>query len=239
MQPIPFQYHPEIIERYPALVGGVIVGGSVKNGATPPDLLALYQDEQRRVLERIGDMPLSQIESLAAWRGVFRSFGVDPTQIRSACEALLRRLTKQGDIPSINTLVDIGNLVSIRYAIPIAVVDMRAAKGAITVHFADGSERFTNLSTTDVIHPDAGEVIFSDEDKLVFARRWCWRQSDQSAAREDTQNIIITVEAQHATARQDVEAAMRDLMGLLREYVGAEMRGAIVSDANTSPTTEM
>ena len=39
---------------------------------------------------------------------------------RSAAEALLRRLTKQGSIPSINTLVDIGNLVSIRYALPVA-----------------------------------------------------------------------------------------------------------------------
>jgi hypothetical protein len=47
-------------------------------------------------------------------------------------------------------LVDIGNLVSIRYAIPIAVVDRRAAKGVITVHFADGTEHFTNLGTTEV-----------------------------------------------------------------------------------------
>jgi DNA/RNA-binding domain of Phe-tRNA-synthetase-like protein len=229
MLSIPFQYHPDIIARYPTLVGGVIAGSSVKNGATPPELLALYQAEQRKVLERIGGTPLSQIESLAAWRGVFRSFGVDPTQIRSACEALLRRLTKQGDIPSINMLVDIGNLVSIRYAIPIAVVDLRAARGAITVHFADGTERFTNLGTTDVVNPDVGEVIFSDEDKLVFARRWCWRQSDQSAAREDTRNIIVTVEAHHATARQDVESGIQDLMTLLSKYAGGELSYQLLS----------
>jgi DNA/RNA-binding domain of Phe-tRNA-synthetase-like protein len=219
-----FQYHPEIMERYPTLAAGIIVGDGVTNGQTPPELLALYQEEQRKVLERIGDMPLSQIESLAAWRSVFRSFGVDPTQIRSACEALLRRLTKQGDIPSINTLVDIGNLVSIRYAIPVAVVDRRAAKGAITVHFADGTERFTNLGTTEVVNPDVGEVIFSDEDKLVFARRWCWRQSDQSASREDTQKIVVTVEAHHANGREDVKAALQDLMGLFERFTGGELR---------------
>lgn len=223
-----FQYHPDIIARYPTLVGGIIVGDGVTNGQTPPELLALYQEEQRKVLERIGDTPLSQIESLAAWRGVFRSFGIDPTQIRSACEALLRRLTKQGDIPSINTLVDIGNLVSIRYAIPVAIVDRRAAKGAITVHFADGTERFTNLGTTEVVNPDVGEVIFSDEGKLVFARRWCWRQSDQSAAREDTQNIVITVEAHHTNGRQDVNVAIQDLMGLLERFTGGELRSEML-----------
>src|SRR4051794_16033638 len=113
-----FQYHPDILARYPHLVGGVLIAYDVRNGASSAELLNAYSAEQQATLARIGDTPLSQIESLAAWRGVFRSFGVDPTQIRSAGEALLRRVTKQGDIPSINTLVDIGNLVSIRYALP-------------------------------------------------------------------------------------------------------------------------
>lgn len=223
-----FRYHPEILQRYPTLVAGIIVGEGLSNSPTPPDLLTLYSEEQRRVRERIGDTPLSQLDSLAAWRGVFRSFGVDPTQVRSACEALLRRLTKQGDIPSINMLVDIGNLISIRYALPIAIVDRRAAQGPITVHVADGSECFTNLGTDDVVHPDVGEVIFSDAQKLVFARRWCWRQSAQSAARDDTRAVVVTIEGHHASARQDVEAATRDVLELLERYAGGTFRSAVL-----------
>ncbi len=211
-----FQYHPDILARYPNLVGGVIVAHGVRNGATPPALLAAYRAEQEATLARIGATPLSQIESLAAWRAAFRGFGVDPTQIRSACEALLRRLTKQSDIPSINLLVDIGNLVSIRYALPVAMFDLRAASGAITVRFADGTERFTNLGQTEISHPDPGEVIFADETGLVFARRWCWRQSDQSASREDTSDLLVTVEAQHEGGRAAVESALRDLTALLQ-----------------------
>src|SRR5262245_52096154 len=115
-----FQYHPDILTRYPDVVGAAILAREVTNGPTPSRLLALYEDEQQQVLQRIGSTPLSQIESLAAWRRAFRGFGVDPTQYRSASEALLRRLTKKGNIPSINLLVDLGNLVSIRYGVPIA-----------------------------------------------------------------------------------------------------------------------
>jgi DNA/RNA-binding domain of Phe-tRNA-synthetase-like protein len=125
---------------------------------------------------------LSQIPALAAWRSAFRGFDVDPTQYRSASESLLRRLPKKGDIPSINLLVDLGNLVSIRYALPVAVFDTRALQGAVSVHFANGSERYTTLGQSEVDHPEPGEVVFSDETGLVIARRWCWRQSDQSAA---------------------------------------------------------
>ena len=37
-----------------------------------------------------------------------------------------------GDIPSINTLVDIGNLVSIRYVLPIAIVDTGPPGNGVT-----------------------------------------------------------------------------------------------------------
>ena len=223
-----FQYHPDILARYPNVVGGVIVAHGVRNGASSPELLADYQAEQQASLARIGDTPLSQIESLAAWRAVFRSFGVDPTQVRSACEALLRRLTKQGDIPSINTLVDIGNLVSIRYGLPVAMVDLRSATGAITVKFADGTESFTNLGQPEVTRPDIGEVIFADEAGLVFARRWCWRQSDQSASREDTTDLLVTVEAQHENSRAEVEAAVEDLTTLLQRFTGSTLSSALL-----------
>jgi DNA/RNA-binding domain of Phe-tRNA-synthetase-like protein len=215
-----FRYHPAIVARYPNVVGGVILARGMTNGPAPEDLQAAFRAEQQATLRRIGDTPLSQIESLAAWRSVFRSFDVDPTQYRSAAEALLRRLTKKGDIPSINMLVDLGNLVSIRYAIPVAVFDTRALQGAVTVHFADGSERYTTLGQDEVEHPEPGEVVFSDETKLVIARRWCWRQSDQSAAQEDTTQAIITVEAHHAEGQKDIDAALEDLLALLRAFAG-------------------
>lgn len=223
-----FQYHPDILTRYPRVVGGAILARDVKNGPTPAPLQALYEAEQQQVLQRISTTPLSQIESLAAWRRAFRGFGVDPTQYRSASEALLRRLTKKGNIPSINLLVDLGNLVSIRYGLPVAVFERSTLQGTVTVHFADGSELYSELGESAEDHPEPGEVVFSDESKLVVARRWCWRQSEASAAGAQTRECVITVEAHHATGRQDIEAALHDLLALLKEYAGGSFTEAIL-----------
>ena len=138
-----FSYEPEITRRFPTIVGGVIHAVGLTNGPSSPDLVAAFQAEQAAALARIGDTPLSEVPSLAAWRRAFRAFGVDPTAYRSAGEALLRRLTKQGSIPSINTLVDIGNLVAIRYALPVAMFDLGALTGGITVRIASGEEVMT------------------------------------------------------------------------------------------------
>src|SRR5713101_1417068 len=227
-----FRYHPDILARYPGIAGGVILARGMTNGPTPKDLQAAFHAEQQATLQRIGTTPLSQVESLAAWRSAFRSFDVDPTQYRSAAEALLRRLTKKGDIPSINLLVDLGNLVSIRYALPVAVFDTRALQGTVTVHFAGGTERYTTLGQAGVEHPEPGEVVFSDETGLVIARRWCWRQSEQSAAQPETTDAIITVEAHQAGGRRDIEAALNDLLELLIKYTGGTFISAILDTKN-------
>lgn len=213
-----FGYAPEIVEQFPSVVGGVIHATGLTNGPTPPDLLGAFQAEQAVVIARIGDTPLSELPSLAAWRRTFRAFGVDPTGYRSAAESLLRRLTKQGSIPSINTLVDLGNLVSIRYGLPVAIFDQAAATGGTTVLFASGTERFTDLGSGERETPETGEVIFADEAGLVSARRWCWRQSAESASGPTTTEVLVTVEGHHDRAAADVQAALADLEELLERH---------------------
>lgn len=231
--PRTFRYHPAIIQRYPSLAGGVILASGLRNGRPPDALAQHYTREQEAVKQRLGTTPLSDLPQLAAWRAAFREFGIDPTQYRSAAEALLRRLTKKGDIPSINTLVDIGNLVSIRYALPVAVLDVQAMTGALTVHFAEGSERFTPLGEAAAENPAPGEVVFSDENGMVAARRWCWRQSDQSAARDTTTDVIITVEAHHNSAAADVANAVADLCDLLTTYAAGTFISGILGSTQS------
>ena len=229
-----FRYDPAIIEHFPTIVGGVIHATGVHNDPTPPRLAAAFRDQIFATRTRIGETPLSELPTLAAWRKVFRGFGVDPTQYRSAAEALLRRLTKQGELPSIGTLVDLANLVSIRYALPVAVFDQRGVSGGTIVRFARGDEGWTDLGSSAAEHPEPGEVIFADAVDVVSARRWCWRQSAASAAREDTTEILVTVEGLHGTADQDVTRALADLEALLAAHAApATLRSAVLRARNS------
>ena len=48
------------------------------------------------------------------------------------------------------------------------------------------------------------------------------------AAKNPQDTVLITVEAHHATARQDIEAALHDLLSLLKEYAGGSATSAIL-----------
>jgi DNA/RNA-binding domain of Phe-tRNA-synthetase-like protein len=228
-----FQYDPGIVERFPTVVGGVIHVEGVANGPSSPELADAFAAEQRAVLERLGETPLSEVPSLAAWRRAFRAFGVDPTAYRSAAEALLRRLTKQGSIPSINTLVDIGNLVSIRYGLPVAMFDLGSIDDGLTVRFATGDESFTDLGSGAIERPEPGEVIFIDESGHVAARRWCWRQSAESASSTSTTAVLVTVEGHHDDARHDVDAAIADIERLLTSFAAPSSIQSGIVDAGS------
>jgi DNA/RNA-binding domain of Phe-tRNA-synthetase-like protein len=213
-----FGYDDAIIERYPAVRAGVIHASGLVNGPSSPALLEEHRAGQEAATQRLAATAIADLPPVAAWRRVFASFGAKPTQYRNAAEALLRRLTKQGDIPTLDTLVDLGNLVSIRYALPVAVIDQAGVAGSITVRFATGDELFDDLGSSGTVHPEPGEVIFTDEKNQVSARRWCWRQSAQSATSPTTTDALIVVEGHHDTAAEDTAHAATDLTRLLASY---------------------
>ncbi len=211
----PFSYSQPILERFPAVRARYLHATGVSNGPTPPPLAAAYAEAQRAASARLATTPLAEWPSIHAWRRAFSAFGVKPSQYRSAPESLLRRLEKQGEIPSISTLVDLGNLVSISYGLPVAVIDLATVRLPIEVRFAVGDEAFEDLGGEGVTHPEPGEVIFVDAAGVVVARRWCWRQSVPSATRPATTEVFIVTEALHDDAERDVAAAARRLEELM------------------------
>ena len=177
----PFGYDAAVLQRYPTIRAGVVRATGLSNGPSGPELRDEYGAVQRAAADRLRGTAVAELPSIAAWRRAFTAFGVKPTQYRNAAEALLRRLTKHGDLPCINTLVDIGNLVSIRHAMPVAVLDLASIADPITVRFATGTEAFVDLGATGAVHPEPGEVIFVDRDDVVSCRR---RRRGERAARQ-------------------------------------------------------
>ena len=210
-----FVYDPSVTAAYPTIRAGLLEATGLINGASSPALLAEYKAVQVDVRARLAGTGIADIASIAAWRRAFTRFGAKPTQHRSAVEALMRRLTKQGDIPPISSLVDTGNLISIRYALPVAVIDTSSIDRPINVRFASGSETFIELGSQEPAHPEPGEVIFIDQADHVSARRWCWRQSAKSATGPTTTRALFVIEGHHDQASVEIDSALADLKDLL------------------------
>lgn len=175
--------------------------------------------------QRLAGRTESDLPEIQAWRHAFAKMGLKPTQYRCASEALLRRLRKDGGLPSLHPLVDLCNAVSVAYAIPIAAIDLGRVSGNLQVRPALGTERYETFAG-DVEYPEVGEVIFADDSHRAHARRWVNRQSGYSAVSEKTVDVLVVAEGMHTTAAADVG----ELIGALRTSISTRWPSASIGE---------
>jgi DNA/RNA-binding domain of Phe-tRNA-synthetase-like protein len=118
-------------------------------------ILALAE-RQERAFELEG---LSEYERIAAVRGLQRSFGFDPTRYRPSSEALLRRVLKGQGLPQINSAVDVNNLCSLEFLLPMCIYDLRHVRGRVCVRIGRAAESY----------PGIGRQVFQAEHKVIIA----------------------------------------------------------------------
>ena len=169
-----------------------------------------------RTEQRLASGPESAMPEIAAWRDAFGKMGLKPTQYRCASEALLRRYRKEKSLPALHPLVDLLNVVSMVYAIPIALFDCARIGAGISVRPASGSEIYETFQGENE-NPVQNEIIFSDEAGNAHSRRWTHRQSARSAVNGETADALIVAEALHAQARGDIASLERELTPQLQE----------------------
>ena len=210
-----FQHSDQIWTDFPELAAGVLVATGITGGG---EAAARVADRAKPFYARADDLLAgaseAELAQIRAWRTAFARMGLKPTQYRCAAESLLRRYRKEGTLPAVHPVVDLCNAISLAYAVPIAVLDTDRISGPLTVRYADGSERYSSFSG-ETEHPYPGEVIFADQAGNVHARRWCHRQSAQSAVSAATTSALIVAEAMHESARSDVARLISTAAGEL------------------------
>lgn len=225
---VTYTVHEEIFRRFPGYVRGVVVAHGVANGPSPPELDELLREAEQSVRDRLTLDNLIENPRIGAWRDAYRSFGAKPSEYRSSIEAMARRALRGDRLPSINALVDIGNVVSLRHLLSAGGHAIDVLTGDIELRFARGSEVFVPFGTTTPEHPLAGEVIFT-EGETVLTRRWTWRQAHHTLTLPDTTAIEFNVDGLPPVGRGEVETACEELAGLVQRFCGGAIRVKILS----------
>src|SRR5579872_7214224 len=102
---------------------------------------------------------LAEYAQIAAVRGLQKSFGFDPTRYRPSSEALLRRVLKGQGLYQINTAVDVNNLCSLEFLLPMCIYDLRNVAGQIVVRVGEPGEEY----------PGIGRQVFQIAHKVIIA----------------------------------------------------------------------
>lgn len=241
MSHLHYTIEPAVFDRFPDYVRGVVFACDVQNGDSPPALVAHLRAAEAEARARLTLDTLTAHPRIAAWREAFRTLGYKPGDFRPSIEALLRRVLRGQDLPTINALVDIGTVISLRHLLPIGGHAIDVLTQDIALRPATGEEVFIPFGSEELEHPLPGEFIFVEGD-VVLTRRWSWRQAQHTLVTLETRALEFNVDGLPPVTRGEVEAICREVSELVTCFCNGDTRVALlardqpqVSFATSSP----
>jgi DNA/RNA-binding domain of Phe-tRNA-synthetase-like protein len=94
-------------------------------------------------------------------RQLYKSFRLDPTKHRPSSEALWRRLRDKNDFPSVNPLVDLTNLLSLKFQVCFGLYDLERVHGPVHIALGDAGDSYQGIRKENLNF--AGRIVLRDD----------------------------------------------------------------------------
>jgi DNA/RNA-binding domain of Phe-tRNA-synthetase-like protein len=231
MKEIFYTITEDVFSPFPEYVRGVVVARDVRNGPAPAELTALLREAEESLRERLGTGDVAAYPRIASWREAFRKTGVKPAEFRSSIEAMARRVVKGQEIPSINALVDIGNVLSLRRLVPVGGHALDEVKNDLVLRAATGQETFVPFGSTGTEHPLPGEIVFAEGD-VVLTRRWSWRQGNHTLTLPESRSVEFNVDGLPPVSAGEVESICGEVIELVTRFCGGTFETGLLCAAS-------
>ena len=222
-----FILDPSFLELFPECRIGVLVCKGIDNHVKQEDRYAPWLRECEKASAVYTANPeFTENPVIRNWRDAFYKFKTKKGA-RCSIEALLKRVSKGGEIGCINPLVDIYNGISLKYGLPAGGEDIDKFEGDIRLTLAEGGEAFITYGSDKDEPALPGEVIYKD-DAGAICRCWNWREGVRTMLTEDTKNAFMIIELVDESRVEEFEKALEELSLLIKDNLGGENQISIL-----------
>lgn len=227
-----FKIMNQIFATFPDLCVGVVVGKGINNFNVTDEVQEGLRNQERKIREKYNIENLSQSPNIDVWRKAYSTFGAKPKENLCSVENLYRLVLKGREIRRINTLVDIYNVISLKYMVPVGGEDLDKVQGDIQLTYAGENEPpVALLGDKEPSPPRSGEVIYKDDISSI-CRRWNWREADRTKLTEETKNCILVIEGLLPVTNKEIAEAIVELKHMIEKYCGGLIVCNVLSKNN-------
>ncbi len=217
---IVFTIADEVFRVLPTLCVGVVTAHGIDNTGAHTEVDAMLDEAVADAKRRLEGMNASDDPRVQPYRKAFHALGMSPSRYPSSNIALLRRVVKGKALWKVNPVVDLGNVISITYALPLGAHALETPDEKLCLRFSRADDVFVALGE-DAPDPTLapGELVYA-VGNLVHTRRWTWRQSEHGKIVPETTDIIFPIDGFTDQNEDQVRAAAADLERRLQEVFG-------------------
>ena len=206
-----------------ALKGIVMFGWLEAEGLSGEPLGEAFAAERdasiRELMRRSMGRSAADLPGVAETRGMFHRLGVDPTKTRPSSEALLRRVLQGKGLPTIHPAVDVCNLASLEYQLPIGLYDRAHVRGAVYARMGRVLEGYEGIRKSFV--GLSGRPLLADDDGAFGAPTSDSARTQVTEATRDLFAVVYAPVGRHGDPLSEMLARVADL---LARHCGATVR---------------
>ena len=169
-------------------------------------------------LEQLREHPMVKPFRIFYWK-----LGIDPTKMRPSHEALARRILRSKKMPSVNPIVDIGNIISIKHLVPIGVYDVDKIKPPLVFTLLEKEELFIPIGSRRPWRLRPHTPVLRDAEDIIHV--YPSRDSARTAINDNTRNILIIAGGVDGIPYAAVQAAIKELIALYTGLCGGKTVG--------------
>ena len=224
-----FSIDAAVFKALPELCVGVVTAEGIDNAArSVPAIDRLLDEAVADAERRLAGTHASDDPRVQPYRAAFHALGMSPSRYPSSNIALLRRIAKGKGLGRVNPVVDLGNAISIKYALPLGAHALEPGE-TLELRLSRPGDTFVALGEKDADPtPAPGELVYAVGD-LVQTRRWTWRQSESGKVDAGTTRAVFPIDGFLGVNDDAVRAACDELAAHLRDDLGAHVSVALAS----------
>jgi len=221
-----------LLAQHPELKIGIIHYTKIVVAESPQMIKGRMQLYQENLSLEMQDLPVTQREGIAEWRGLWKKLGADPNRYRHSAESLMRRISKQNYLTPFHSGVDLNNFFSLQYEIPIGLYDVAHISGSIEIalgHEEIGYEGLNGRFNT------LNKILYSRDEEGAFGSPFV--DSKRTAVTEKTTEALHIFYLRPSLTHEAANELLASAGKMFNQIHGGDYQIALLS--NNAPSTTL
>lgn len=201
-------------------VKAVVIEG-IDNTTISPEYLAYRKEAIQQLQKKYEGINAKQEPIVQGFYTLHDQVGVRRRKNPPASETLIKLLQKRNDLPSINKLVDIYNIISTDTELALGAHDIDKIDGNVTLRIQDGTERFIPLGSNEPQPVKAGEYSYIDDSSEIICHLEI-RQVNKTLVDENSKNIYFIIQGNEVTPSSLLDETAQKLIDRVTQFCGGQ-----------------
>lgn len=211
----------EVSAKFPELAVCIGILSDVNVEKENENLISLKKTVYEEVSAKYDVEKLKDDLTVRAYRDFYWKLGIDPTKTRPSGEALLRRVLRGNELPSISTVVDAYNLASMKTVVPMSGFDRDRLTLPFQVRFAKPNEAFSGIGMSKPMLLTDKTLLLTDADRILCI--YPYRDSDHAKITMQTRSALVVGYGAPAITEHQLRDAVDTALSYIQQVTGAQI----------------